>query len=69
MTKLLTVGEAARILRLSSGGVRWLVDTRRLKAVRTTGGIRLLRMRDVSEEVERRRVRSADDKHSGSLAG
>ena len=52
---LLTVGEAARVLKMSSGGVRWLVDTGRLKAVRTGGGLRLLRAGDVARFARERR--------------
>ncbi len=55
-TRLLTTGEAARILNLSVGGVRWLIDTGRLKAVRTAGGLRLLQADDVTRLAQERQA-------------
>lgn len=43
----LTPTEAARMLGISRSGVLWLVDTRRLRAVRTPSGRRLISARDV----------------------
>jgi excisionase family DNA binding protein len=42
-----TPGEAAVLLGLTASGVRWLMDTRRLRGERTVGGRRLLRRTDV----------------------
>ena len=47
MTRLMTVGSAARALGVSPGYVRILVDTGRLKAQRTVGGIRLVSPEEV----------------------
>ncbi len=59
-TTLLLVGEAARILNLSAGGVRWLVDTGRLRAIRTGGGrgLRLVRADDVARLARERQARA-----------
>ena len=46
-TPYLTPTETARVLGITSSGVRWLVDTRRLKAVRTPSGRRLIVARDL----------------------
>jgi excisionase family DNA binding protein len=43
----LTPSEAAQRLCLSRSGVVWMVDTRRLRAVRTETGRRLISRRDV----------------------
>lgn len=45
--ELLTVGEAATVLKITPAGVRWLIDTGRLKAVRTAKGMRLVRSGDL----------------------
>lgn len=42
-----TPGEAARALGVSRSGVLWLVDTRRLRAIRTDTGRRLVSRRAV----------------------
>ncbi len=39
--------EAARLLGVSSSGIRWMCDMRRLQCVRTPSGVRLVMMRDV----------------------
>ena len=43
----MTPAETARALRISRSGVLWMVDTRRLRAVRTDTGRRLVLRRDV----------------------
>lgn len=52
---LMTTGEAARVLGLSSDMVRWLEREGRLPAERTTNGVRLFRRGDV-EQLERSRA-------------
>ena len=52
---LMTVGDAARLLELSTSRVRQLVTQGRLDAVRTVSGIRLFRRVDVEKLISQRR--------------
>jgi excisionase family DNA binding protein len=54
MSRYLLPREVARILGISPTGVRWLVDTRRLRATRTPGGVRLISAADL-ERIKRER--------------
>lgn len=56
MTRWWTVGTAARHLGLTRSGVRWLADTRKVRAIRTPSGIRLLSARDVERLRQQRRL-------------
>lgn len=54
MTAWLTPGEAARRLGVTRSAAVWFVDTRRVRAVKTPTGRRLLSARDVERlRVER----------------
>ncbi len=48
--------EAGRVLGISASGVRWLADTRRLRAIRTPSGRRLVSAMDL-ERLRRERKR------------
>ena len=54
MSRKLLVGEAAERLGITASGVRWLVDTGRIRSVRTPRGVRLCSSRDV-ERLRRER--------------
>jgi excisionase family DNA binding protein len=55
-------GEAARRLGLSRSGVLWLADTRRLRAIRTESGRRLVSARDLERlKQEREDARRGED--------
>jgi excisionase family DNA binding protein len=56
----LTPGETARALKVSRSAVLWMADTRRLRAVRTDSGRRLISRRDVE------RVRQAREQARGT---
>ena len=53
--QFLTVGDAARLLDLSTSRVRQLAEQGHLRAARTAGGLRLFRRPDVEALLWRRR--------------
>ena len=53
--QLLTVGDAARLLELSTSRVRQLAEQGHLRATRTAGGVRLFRRPDVEALLWQRR--------------
>jgi excisionase family DNA binding protein len=68
MTLWLTPGEAARRLGVSRSGAVWFVDTRRVKAVKTPTGRRLISARDV-ERLRAERGGSPSRKATRKAAG
>jgi excisionase family DNA binding protein len=63
---LMTTGEAARVLGLSTDMVRWLEREGRLPAQRTTNGLRLFRRADVEKLVAERARGNANDETSSA---
>jgi DNA-binding transcriptional MerR regulator len=61
MRNRLLVGEAAARLGITPSGVRWLADTRLVRAIRTPSGVRLLSARDVERLRQEREQRSKQD--------
>jgi excisionase family DNA binding protein len=54
----LTPSEAAQRLGMSASGVRWMVDTGRVRPIRTANGRRLVSLRDLDRvRVDRARRR------------
>jgi excisionase family DNA binding protein len=64
---LMTTGEAARVLGLSTDMVRLLERDGLVRAQRTTNGLRLFRRRDV-EKLAAKRARVADKKQRRSAS-
>jgi len=57
MESLVMTNEAARIIERSPSAVRWYENEGRLSAIRTSGGVRLFRKRDVEKLAEELRAK------------
>ncbi len=65
MNGRLLVGEAAARLGITPSGARWLVDTGRIRSLRTPTGVRLLSARDVERLADERERTSQQAREGG----
>jgi excisionase family DNA binding protein len=68
-TELVTVGEVARLARVSAETIRRLIDAGTIPALRTTGGMRLVERAAAVAFAERRAQRHDERGAHGEPAG